>query len=284
MNRNSFATIALVLPFVLALAGPAGAKEGHAIERQHWAFSGIRGQFDKAQLQRGFEIYKGVCSGCHGLKRVNFRNLVEKGGPELPEAAVKEIAAAWLNGIPEANDKGEIADAKGNVIRRAPKLPDPILGPYLNDAAARANQNGALPPDLSVIAKARGVENHSDWWRHVFLDMPGDVLVGYQEGGPDYIYALMTGYSDHPPEGFKLADSMSYNAAFPGNQIAMPQPLASDSSLDQNARDVAAFLAWAADPSHDQRKRIGWQVMLYLLVTTGLLYVGKKRIWSRLDA
>ena len=284
MNRNSFATIALVLPFVLALAGPAGAKEGHAIERQRWAFSGIRGQFDKAQLQRGFEIYKSVCSGCHGLKRVNFRNLVESGGPELPEAAVKEIAAAWLNGIPEANDKGEIADAKGNVIRRAPKLPDPILGPYLNDAAARANQNGALPPDLSVIAKARGVENHSDWWRHVFLDMPGDVIAGYQEGGPDFIFALMTGYSDKVPEGMKLADGMSYNAAFPGNQIAMPQPLANDSSLDQNARDVAAFLAWAADPSHDQRKRIGWQVMLYLLVTTGLLYVGKKRIWSRLES
>jgi len=168
-------------------------------------------------------------------------------------------------------------------------LSDPIRGPYHNDNEARAAQNGALPPDLSLIAKARGVERNPSWWIHPFL-MLGDILKSYQEGGADYVYALLTDFSD-PPAGFQLVEGKYYNKAFPGHQIAMPPPLADGAvtyqdgtppTLDNYSRDVVAFLSWAADPSLDQRKRIGWQVILYLIVTTGLLYLGKKRIWSTL--
>lgn len=268
-----------------ALLVPAGAfaagGEIH-IEHQPWSFGGFGGQFDKAQLQRGFQVYQEKCASCHGLSRVYFRNLAEPGGPEFPEAAVKELAKSWPNQITDGpNDAGEM-------FEREPKLSDVIRGPFKNDKAAAA-AFGAAPPDLSVIAKARSVHNSSPWPRHIFIDMPKDVLTGYQEGGVDYIYALLTGYAD-PPAGTEMAPGMNYNKAFPGHQIAMPAPLAKDNfttyqdgtgSLEQNSRDVAAFLAWAADPSLNDRKRIGWQVMLYLLVTTALLYIGKRRIWSR---
>jgi cytochrome c1 len=273
-------------------AGSAGAlaaeAQHHTIERQAWSFSGFKGQFDKAQLQRGFAVYQTVCSNCHGLSRVRFRNLAEPGGPQFPEEAVKALAEAWPNQIPEMNDQGEIADKNG-LIKRPAKLFDPILGPYLNEKQARANQNGALPPDLSIIAKARNTHHEAKWYVHPFL-MLGDIAKGYQEGGPDYLHALLTGYVD-PPEGVTVGEGMYYNKAFPGNQLAMVPPLSdgvvdytdgSPKTVEQYSRDVTAFLAWAADPHHDQRKRIGWQVMLYLLITTALLYVGKRRIWSKM--
>lgn len=268
----------------------AGGGHGPEIHRQHWSFGGFKGQYDKNQLQRGFQIYQNVCANCHGLSRVRFRNLVEKGGPEFPEEEVKALAAGWPNQIPEMSGEGAVADKKGNVLKRPAKLADPILGPYLNDAEARAMQNGALPPDLSLMAKARNVENHSGWVKHVLVDMPMDVLTGYQEGGADYIYALLTGYVD-PPADVTVAEGMNYNTAFPGNQIAMVQPLSKDApflyqdksgTLEQNAADVSAFLAWAADPSLNDRKRLGWQVLLYLLITTVLLFLGKKRIWAKI--
>lgn len=285
--------IALSAASLIGLAaGSAGAfaagGEHQQIERQAWSFSGFRGQFDQAQLQRGFQVYQTVCANCHGLSRVRFRNLAEPGGPGFPEEAVKKLAESWPNQIPEMNDQGEIADKNG-LIKRPAKLFDPILGPYLNDKQARANQNGALPPDLSIIAKARNVHHEATWYVHPFL-MLGDILKSYQEGAPDYLYALLTGYSD-PPEGVTVGEGMYYNKAFPGHQLAMVPPLSdgavdyqdgSPKTVDQYARDVTAFLAWAADPSHDQRKRIGWQVMLYLLITTALLYVGKRRVWSKL--
>lgn len=281
-------TVAAVISALLFSASNALAASGggHAsIERQHWSFGGFKGQFDREQLRRGFQVYQDKCTGCHGLKRVNFRNLTEKGGPEFDVESIKELAKNWPNKIPDGpNDAGEM-------FERDAGLPDPILGPFKNEKAARAAMNGALPPDLSIIAKARNVENHSGWVRHVLIDMPADILVAYQEGGPDYLYALLTGYVT-PPAGTKVADGMNYNAAFPGNQIAMPPPIAKDNffayadgtgSLEANARDLAAFLAWTGDPSLNSRKRIGWQVMLYLLATTGLLYAGKKRIWSRVE-
>ena len=280
-------------------AAPAPASAGeHEIERQKWAFGGFRGQYDKAQLQRGFQVYKEVCSACHGLKRLSFRNLAEPGGPEFPVEAIKALAAEWPNQILEVNDAGESAvatkDKEGKpsgfaYVKRKPLPSDPILGPYANDKVARAAQNGALPPDLSIIAKARGVHRDPSWLTHGFL-MLGDVFKSYQEGGPDYIYALLTGYEE-PPAGTKMADGMQYNRAFPGHQVAMPPPLSEGAvgyqdktpvTVDSYARDVAAFLAWAADPSLDQRKRIGWQVMLYLLVTTALLYFAKQRIWAKI--
>jgi len=276
---------ALLLALMLAAAGPVTARAeegGHAaIERQVWSFAGFTGQFDKAQLQRGFQIYQDVCSGCHGLKRVRFRNLVERGGPEFPEDAVKTLAAGWPNKVVDGPDD------QGKMFEREPKLFDPILGPFKNDNEARFAQGGALPPDLSLIGRARNVEYTGTWWAHPF-SMLRDIATGYQEGGADYVYALLTGYKE-PPADMKMADGMHYNVAFPGHQVAMPPPLAADNfvkyqdktgSLDQNARDIAAFLSWTADPTLDTRKSIGWLVMLYLVVTTALLYVGKRRIWS----
>ena len=269
----------------MLISGAAlAAEEGHPeIARQRWAFSGFTGQFDKAQLQRGFQVYKEVCSNCHGLDRLAFRNLVQPGGPEFPEESVKQLAAEWPNKITDGpNDEGKM-------FERPPLLSDPIRGPYHNEKEARAAQNGALPPDLSLIARARGVERNPSWWIHPFL-MLGDIAQSYQEGGADYLYALLTGFTD-PPSGFHLAEGQYYTKAFPGHQISMPPPLTDGAvtyqdgtpqKADNYSRDVAAFLSWAADPSLDQRKRIGWQVILYLIVTTGLLYLGKKGIWSAL--
>ncbi len=277
---------------LVSLAGPAAlahsahaASEGKAIERQHWSFAGFTGQYDQAQLQRGFQVYQQVCTACHGLKRVRFRNLAEPGGPQFPEAAVKALAVGWPYQI-----SGELDD-QGNPIDRLPGLADPIVGPYKNDVQARAAQNGALPPDLSLIAKARSVESHAPWYSQ-WLHMLSDMATGYQEGGPDYLYALLTGYHE-APAGMQMTEGMYYNAAFPGHQIAMPPPLSKETfveyqpesgtkgSLEQNARDVTAFLAWAADPTLDSRKQLGWQVLLYLAITTLLLYLVKKGIWAR---
>ncbi|HEY8193871.1 MAG TPA: cytochrome c1 [Hyphomicrobium sp.] len=313
----------LVAAFALIPVAALAAETGHEtqIVRQPWSFTGFTGQFDKAQLQRGFQIYKEVCSNCHSLKRLSFRNLSQPGGPEFPAASVKALAAAWPNKITDGpNDEGKMFER--------PALPsDPILGPYKNDKEARAAQNGALPPDLSLMARARAVERNPPWYIHPFL-MLGDILKGYQEGGADYIYAVMTGFEDAAPaykrdsQGRLIAagdqvskddksvercasivagedgkpdmcnplyDGKYYNVAFPGHQISMPPPLADGAvtyqdgtppKLDNYAHDVAAFLSWAADPTLDQRKRIGWQVILYLIVTTALLYIGKRRIWS----
>ena len=248
---SSFAAAAsavLIVSPVLAAEG-----DGPEIVRQQWAFSGFRGQFDQAQLQRGFQVYKEVCAACHGLNRVNFRNLVQPGGPGFPEEAVKALAAEWPNQITDGpNDEGKMFERPA-----------------------------------SLIAKARGVARNPSWWTHPFL-MLGDIVKSYQEGGSDYLFALLTGYTD-PPADVKVGDGMYYNKAFPGHQLAMPTPLQPDQvaysdgtkpTVENYAKDVAAFLAWSADPTHDQRKRIGWQVMLYLLVTTALLYLGKKRIWA----
>jgi ubiquinol-cytochrome c reductase cytochrome c1 subunit len=282
MKSTSFKSWMLAMAMAVALT-PAAYAAGEAphIERQRWPFGGVGGQYDKAQLQRGFQVYKDVCSFCHGLNRVHFRNLVQPGGPEFPEDAVKALAKEWPNKITDGpNDAGEM-------FERDAGLPDPIRGPYKNEKAARAAQNGAYPPDLSNITKARNVHNHAPWPQHVML-MLRDVATGYQEGGADYVYALLTGYHDAPAD-MKMADGMNYNAAFPGHQIAMAPPLLKDSpqmyadgsgSLEKNAADVAAFLTWAADPSLNSRKSMGWAVLLYLLVTTVLLWLGKKRIWA----
>ena len=283
MKKTSNGVLASLAFAGLAALAPQAMAAGDAIhiERHEWPFAGLTGQFDKAQLQRGFQIYKDVCSACHGLKRVYFRNLVEEGGPEFPEEAVKALAAEWPNQITDGpNDDGEM-------FERPAKLSDPILGPYKNDKAARAAQGGALPPDLSNIVKARNTHNSAFWPTHIAL-MAKDIVTGYQEGGSDYLYALLTGYKE-APEGMSMADGMNYNAAFPGHQIAMAAPLAKDGyqtyadgsgSLEKNAADVTAFLTWASDPSLNARKSTGWIVLIYLLITTVLLWIGKKRIWA----
>ena len=266
------------------LSQPAlSAEEAASIERQKWSFSGIFGQFDKAQLQRGYQVYSEVCGNCHELKRIYFRNLAQKGGPEFPEDGVKALAAS-VQVEDGPNDEGKMYERPG-------KLSDPLPRRYKNEQEARAIHNGAYPPDLSLMARARNVEYHGSVWFHP-LSMLRDVVTGNQEGGADYIYALLTGYTD-PPPGVKLMEGMNYNRAFPGHQIAMPNPFAAGdgqvayqdgtkSTVDNYARDVAAFLSWTADPKLDERKQLGWQVIGYLLVTTILLYIAKKRIWARI--
>jgi len=164
-------------------AGEDQGAHGVHIERQDWTFGGFGGQFEAAQLQRGFQIYKDVCVACHGLKRVYFRNLAQPGGPEFPEQAVKALAADWPNKVVDGPDDS------GKMFERPAKLFDPILGPFRNDQEARAAQNGALPPDLSVIAKARNPDYTGPFWAHPF-SMLRDVATGYQEGGANYIVVI----------------------------------------------------------------------------------------------
>ena len=315
--RSALAAAALVA--VLATGTALAAGDGIEIARKKWSFSGPGGHFDQAQLQRGFQVYKEVCATCHGIKRVAFRNLAQKGGPAFSEAGVRTLAAETRI--------DEIDPNSGKTIQRPGRLSDRFPSPYKNEAEARSIHNGALPPDLSVIAKGRGVEYTGSWWFHP-LSMLRDVATGYQEGGSDYLYALLTGYKDNAPayradaggrlmpvpEGSvqrgdktikrcasiekgpagkadtcnELADGMHYNSAFGGHQIAMAQPMrdgqvtysdGTPGTVSNYAADVTAFLSWAADPSNDERKNIGWQVMLYLLITSVLLYITKKRFW-----
>jgi len=282
MRKSLQVLMAAGLLAITAQATPAA--EAIQIERQSWPFSGFFGTFDKAQLQRGFQVYTEVCASCHELRRISYRNLAQPGGPEFPEDAVKALAAAA-----EVEDG---PDDTGAMFKRPGLLSDPLPKLYANEKEARSIHNGAYPPDLSLMARARNTENVAPWYIHPFL-MLRDIAVGYQEGGADYIYSLLTGYED-PPAGVQVMEGMNYNVAFPGHQIAMANPFAggdgqveyqdgTPSTVDNYARDVAAFLSWTADPRLEERKRIGWVVILYLIVTAGLLYVGKKRLWSRLE-
>jgi len=270
------------LTMAASIGGAWAAGEEVHIERQPWTFAGMRGHFDENQLQRGFKVYVEVCSRCHSIKRLHFRNLVQPGGPEFPEAAIKSLAGN--------NYKvDDVPDETGKINQRPAVLADAIPGPFPNDQAARYATNGALPPDLSLMARARGVESGAPFYR-LPDTMVRDILAGYQEGGADYIYAYLKGFSD-PPAGMKLAEFMNYNKIFPGHQTAMTNPfIAGDglvkyddgtpATVDNYARDVVAFLSWAADPTLEERKRTGLLVMLYLLITAVLLGLAKRRIWS----
>jgi cytochrome c1 len=279
------AAAALVLALALGSASPAWAASGEHvdIDRQKWTFAGLLGKFSEAQLQRGFKVYVDACARCHGIKRIAFRNLAEPGGPSFPEAGVKSLAATYqVDATP---------NEQGTVVKRPAILADLIPSPFKNEQEARATLNGALPPDLSLIARARGIESNAPFYM-VPLTMLRDIVAGYQEAGVDYIYAYVTGYVP-PPAKVKVPDGMNYNRAFPDPHLtAMPNPFAGGDGLikyddgtpgtvDNYARDVTAFLAWAADPRLEDRKRLGLLVMGYLLITAVLLYFAKRRIWSK---
>jgi cytochrome c1 len=246
--------------------------------RQSWTFSGMFGHFDNNQLQRGFQVYQNVCAACHSMSKVSFRNLSEKGGPEFKPEQIRELVTKWPIQVKDGpNDKGEM-------FERAPRASDRFPSPHANVEAAKAANNGAAPPDFSVLAKARTYK----------VGFPGfviDALPGftYQEAGVDYLYALLAlGYVD-PPAGKKIEDGLSYNKYMPGEKIAMASPLAdgvleytdgSPNTKEQYAKDVVAFMMWAAEPHLEQRKQIGFRVMVFLLVFAGLLYFTKKKIWA----
>jgi cytochrome c1 len=253
-----------------ALAADAQSHEAPAPPRQKWSFSGPFGKYDRAQLQRGLKVYREVCAVCHGMKYVAFRNLTDLG---YSEAQVKAIAAEYkIQDGP--NDQGDMFEREG---RPADYFPTP----WPNENAARARYNG-VPPDFSVLAKARGYERGFPWF--IF-----DIFTQFQEHGVDYIHALLVGYKEKPPAGVTLPQGSFYNEYFPGHAIAMPPPLSdkrieytdgSPTTVDQFAKDVTAFMMWAAEPHMEARKRIGFQVMIFLIVLAGLLYFTKKKVWA----
>lgn len=260
----------------------AQAEERYEIPRQKWTFAGIFGYFDRQQLRRGYKIYKEVCSGCHNLGLLSYRNLYEAGGPEFSPDEVKAIAAEV--------QVFEGFDEQGNIAMRPGRPSDNFVWKFKNAKEAAAAFGGAVPPDLSLMTRARGIEREFAWYAFPFL-MLKDLATQYQEQGADYIYALLTGYGE-PPAGKKIAEGLNYNRAFPGNQLAMPQPLTdgaveygdgTPNTLDQEARDITAFLAWAAEPHLAERKKMGLWVIVYIAVLAGLLFACKKALWRNVE-
>jgi cytochrome c1 len=228
-----------------------------------FSFEGPFGTYDRGALQRGYQVYKEVCAACHAVNHLSFHNLDEPGGPEFTEAQARALAAAAK--VPaEPNDKGETTDDKGTPLMRSATLADHLPAPFPNENAARANNGGALPPDLSMIVKAR-------------------------EGGPQYVYSIVTGFTAHQPAGFKVTENKYFNPYFEGWNIGMPQPLKDNSvtysdgtkaTLDQEAHDVVTFLAWASEPKMEERKRIGFGTMIFLIAFAGILFAAYKKVWK----
>ena len=248
--------LALAVSLMAGVTSAPGAfAQGHeAVEspKQPWSFNGPFGTFDRASMQRGFQVYKEVCSNCHSMKEIYYRNLTSIG---LNVEQVKAVAASVT--VPGGTD-----DA-GQAVER-PALPsDHFRSPYSNDKAARSANGGALPPDQSLIVKAR-------------------------ENGSDYVFALLNGYKDAPPD-VKVGDGLYYNEYFPGRQLAMPAPLqdgavtyadGTPATVEQMSRDVTQFLTWTSNPDMEVRKRMGVKVVLFLTLMTGLTYAVKKKIWK----
>jgi len=245
-------SLALVL---VALAGPAFAQHEHdevTVPKVDWSFNGPFGTFDRPSMQRGYQVYKEVCSNCHSMKLLYYRDLR---GIGLSEEQVKAVAAEVQ--VPTIDDNGDAAERPG--------LPsDHFKPPFANDKAARAANGGALPPDQSLIIKAR-------------------------EDGSNYVHALLNGYEDPPPEGVKVPDGQYYNKYFPGHLLAMPPPLRDDqveyadgtkATVEQMSRDVVQFLTWASNPEMEPRKQMGIKVVLFLCLMTGLTYAVQKKLWK----
>ncbi len=225
----------------------------------NWSFKGLTGKFDRASLQRGFQVYKEVCSSCHSMQYLSYRNLGEPGGPEFSEKEVKAIAASI-----EIEDG---PDSQGEMFTRPGRPSDKFKSPYPNVNASIAANGGAYPPDMSVLVKAR-------------------------PGGSDYIYSVLVGYED-PPAGMILDDGVYYNKYMIGNKIKMSAPLTegiveyadgTETSVEQMAKDVTTFLSWAAEPELEERHKTGVKVIIYLVLLTILVYLSMKKIWSRVDS
>jgi ubiquinol-cytochrome c reductase cytochrome c1 subunit len=224
-----------------------------------WSFKGLFGKFDRASLQRGYQVYTEVCASCHSMKYLSYRNLSEKGGPEFPVDQAKAIAASF-----EVMD-GPNAD--GEMFARPGKLSDKFVMPYDNVKAAQAANGGAYPPDMSVLVKARG-------------------------GGVDYIYSLLQGYEE-APSGMILDDGVHYNKYMYGNKIRMAAPLSdglveygdgTTATVEQMSKDVTTFLMWAAEPHLEARHQMGFKAIIYLIILTILVYFSMKKIWSRVES
>lgn len=275
----------IIIAAVAAMLGlaalPAQAAEGPTapIERQPWSFAGIFGTYDENQLQRGFQVFREVCASCHGARLMAFRNLSEPGGPGFSEAQVKALAAEY-----------DIVDPTAEGGTRPGVAADRWPSPFANDQEARDAMGGSVPPDFSVLAKARGVSDPFPTW--VF-----NYFTGYQEGGADYIHALLNGYHEEAPADFELAEGKYYNDYFPGHAIGMAPPLADGSvtytpgedgvavpeTVEQYSTDVSAFMMWMAEPHLVSRKQTGFVVLLFLVLFAGLMYATKRKLWAGIE-
>jgi ubiquinol-cytochrome c reductase cytochrome b/c1 subunit len=256
-------------------APDARAAEGQETPpSQKWSFAGPFGKFDRGAMQRGLKVYKEVCASCHGLSYIAFRNLADAGGPGFSVAQAAAFASEYkVQDGP--NDQGDM-------FERAGRPADYFPSPFPNDQAARAANGGAMPPDLSLITKARS-------YQRGFPMFIVDLFTQFQEQGPNYVSALMQGYEEKPPAGFTLPEGSSYNKYFPGHAIKMPNPLSdgqvsyddgSPETVAQYSKDVTTFLMWTAEPHMEARKRLGFQVFVFLILLSGLLYFTKKKIWA----
>ncbi|MFZ1991039.1 MAG: cytochrome c1 [Alphaproteobacteria bacterium] len=284
---KSLLTAIVASAAVIGMLSPAQAVEPRKLKEMHWSFEGPFGTFDRAALQRGYQVYKEVCSSCHSLNYLAYRNLADPGGPGFTAAQVEALAAQ--SKVPAGpSDTGDIVDENGQLLMR-PALPsDHFAKPFPNDNAAKAANGGALPPDLTLMAKAR-------------------------EGGPSYIYSFASGFDDDPktrPACLGETPGQHYNPYFAsgalpdsckdasgkesieGSLTAMPPQLTPDrvtyadgtkATTEQMAADVATFLAWAADPHAEERKKLGFEVMIYLFILAGFLYVSYKKVWSNIE-
>lgn len=250
--KTKFVLSLVIAAFVGFSAPVYAAGDMPELDKQHWSFEGATATFDRAAMQRGFQVYKQVCSACHSMNLLSYRNLSALG---YNEDEIKTIAAEYTV-MDGPNDEGEM-------FERPARPSDRFKAPFANDQAARYANNGALPADLSLIVRARA-------------------------GGPDYIYGLLTGYTQAPAD-MVMGEGMHYNKAFVGHQIAMAAPLVeggvtyedgTDASVEQMAKDVATFLTWASEPVMEIRKQTGLKVMIFLFIFAGLMYFTKRRVWK----
>ena len=251
--------ILFIYPIIIVSANNSMAAEGLDLLKNKWSFEGLFGTFDRASLRRGYQVYNEVCSGCHSIKLLSYRNLSEKGGPEFSREDSKNIAASF-----------EVIDgpnSEGEMFARPGRLSDKFVKPYLNVQAAETANGGAYPPDMSVLAKAR-------------------------KDGANYIYSILLGYED-PPEGFELDEGVYYNKYMPGHSIKMPNVLfdglldyadGTEATTKQMAKDIVTFLVWASEPSLEARHKIGFKVILYLIILAFVVHLSLKKLWSRVES
>ena len=254
INKFLFIIFLTALPFAVFSA----EKNTNFIETD-WSFEGIFGTFDRASLQRGYQVYQEVCAGCHSVQHLSYRNLSEKGGPEFSVEEAKAIASQF-----------EIEDgpnSEGDMFMRPARLSDKFAKPYPNVQASTTANGGAYPPDMSVLAKAR-------------------------TGGADYIYSLLLGYEE-APMGFELDDGVYYNKYMPGNKIMMSEPIldgiveysdGTEASKEQIAKDVTNFLVWASEPHLESQHKMGFKTIIYLIILLTLVYMSKQKVWSRFNS
>ncbi len=256
--KIKFKLTLIIVFFNFLLGANVFSADKNELLKQDWSFKSFFGTFDRASLQRGYQVYAEVCSSCHSMKYISYRNLAEPGGPEFTEAQAKAIASNY-----EVTD-GPNSD--GEMFTRQAKLSDKFIMPYANVEEAKLSNGGAYPPDMSVLVKARS-------------------------GGADYIYSVLLGYEE-PPEGITLDDGVYYNKYMYGNKIKMPPQLYDDlvtyidgtpATPEQMAKDVTTFMMWAAEPHLEARHKTGFRVIVYLIILTILVYFSMKKIWSRIE-